>query len=137
MLKIRTLIHFGRTIDLILGARQLARAPEMHFSATRCFQSVIFHVLKIEENSNFSSFLSAIWHSGVRARQYIKSIAQKYDVTMPESSVEMKIMYVLKNLYGDNFYEHAKFSFKTLIFWIFEIVSIFCLFFGRFFEFFS
>ena len=60
MLNIRTLIHFGRAIDSILGARQLARAPEMHFSATRCFQSVIFHVLKVEENSNFFLFLSAI-----------------------------------------------------------------------------
>ena len=60
MLKMWTLIYFVRAIDSILGARQLARAPEMHFSDTRCFQSVVFHVLKVEENSIFSSFLSAI-----------------------------------------------------------------------------
>ena len=72
----------------------------------------------------------------MRVRQYITSIAQNYEVTMPESSVEMKIMYVLKNLYGDNFCEHAKFSFKTLIFSIFEKVPIFAFFLVDFLSFF-
>ena len=70
----------------------------------------------------------------MRARQYIKSIAQNYEVKVPQSSVGMRIMYVLKNLYGDNFCEHAKIELKNIDFFKFSKTTYF---FGSFFQFFS
>ena len=129
MLKMCTLIHFARAVDSILGARELARPPETNFSDTRSFQSVVFHGSKFEEIRFFSRFSARSWRSGVRARQYIKSIAQNYEVKVPQSSVGMRMMYVLKNLYGDNFCEHAKIEIKNIDFFKFSKSTYFLTFF--------
>ena len=132
-----TLIHFARAVDSILGARQLVCAPETHLSDTGSFQSIVFHGSNFEEDSIFSRFSEPSWRSGVRARQYIKSIAQKYEVKVPQSSVGMRIMYISKNLYGDNFCEYAKIELKNIDFFKFSKSTYFLLFFGSFFQFFS
>ena len=129
MLKMCTLIHFARAVDSTLGARQLARTLETLFSDTGSFQSIVFHGFNFWRKFDFSRFLELFWRSGVRAGQYIKSIAQNYEVKVPQSSVGMRIMYVLKNLYGNNFCEHAKIEVRNNDFFNFSKSTYFLPFF--------